>query len=120
MKMTIAALTLCSLSAFAADTSKPLKVNGYISESQCGATHNTATPDAACVKKCIAKGSKPVFVDDDKKKVWAIDNPEAITDDEGKPVTIMATLDASAMTLHVDKITKVGKVAAPVQGMKME
>jgi hypothetical protein len=120
MKMTIVALAFCSLSAFAADTSKPMKVNGYVSEAQCGATHNTATPDEACVKKCIAKGSKAVFVDDDKKKVWAIDNPEILADDAGKPVTILATLDASAMSLHVDKVTKVGKVVAPVQGMKME
>ncbi len=121
MKRTFAVLLLCSTSAFAADMSaKPSKLMGYIGDSKCGATHNSSAQDAACVQKCINGGAKAVFVDDTKKQVWAIDNPEAIKGDEGKPVTIMATADATAMSVHVEKVVKVGKVAAPAAGgMKM-
>jgi hypothetical protein len=120
MKRILAVLALCSLPAFAADMAKPVKLMGYIGDSKCGATHNTATPDPVCVNKCIAGGAKAVFIDDEKKQVWAIDNPDAIKGDEGKPVTVMATTDASAMTVHITKVSKVGKAAAPASTMKMD
>jgi hypothetical protein len=120
MKIALTALLLCSTTAFAADMSaKPMKLMGYIGDSKCAATHNTSAPDAECVTKCIAGGAKPVFIDDDKKQVWAIDNPDAIKADEGKPVTVMATADSSAMTVHITKVVKVGKVVAPAASMKM-
>ena len=43
----------------------------------CGAKHIGS--GAACVKKCIEGGMKPVFVDAEKQ-VWAIDNPDAVKD----------------------------------------
>jgi hypothetical protein len=120
MKNAVAILLLCSSSAFAADMgAKPMKLMGYIGDSKCAATHNSSAQDAECVTKCIAGGAKPVFVDDDKKQVWAIDNPDAVKDVEGKPVTVLATADSSAMTVHIAKVMKVGKVAAPASTMKM-
>ncbi len=121
IKQSLAVLLLCSSSAFAADMSgKPMKMMGYVGDSKCGATHNASAQDAACVKKCIAQGATPVFIDDTKKQVWAIDNPDAVKDVEGKPVTVMATADPSAMKVHIDKLVKVGKVATPADGgMKM-
>jgi hypothetical protein len=74
---------------------------GYISDSMCGAKH-TGT-GAACVKKCIEGGMKPVFVDPDKQ-VWAIDNPDAVKDFYGDHVTVTATEDAPHKTLHIDSI----------------
>ena len=121
MKRAFAVLLLCSSSALAADMSaKPMKLMGYVGDSKCGATHNSSAQDAACVNKCIAGGAKAVFIDDTKKQVWAIDNPDAVKGDEGKSVTVMATADATAMSVHIDKVVKVGKVAPPADGgMKM-
>ena len=120
MKSAIAILLLCSSSAFAADMSaKPMKLMGYVGDSKCGATHNASAQDSACVTKCIGEGAKPVFIDDDKKQVWAIDNPDSVKAVEGKPVTITATADSSAMTVHIDKVVKVGKVVTPSSSMKM-
>lgn len=101
-KLILALLACSSLTALAAD--KPAKMKGYISDSQCGATHNSAAPDAHCVKKCISGGAKPVLVDA-KKNVWAIDNPDAVTADYGKAVTVMATADESNKSVHIDKVT---------------
>ena len=63
------------------------------------------TPD--CVKKCVASGEKPVFVDS-KNKVWAIDNTDAVSDYYGDHVKVTATVDSSSNSIHVDKVMKEG------------
>ncbi len=101
----VTALALSSVPALAADMSaKPMKLMGYISDSKCAAAHNSSAPDAACVKKCIGMGAKPVFIDDAKKDVWSIDNPDSIANDYGKKVTVMAKADDSAKTIHITKV----------------
>jgi hypothetical protein len=116
-RILVATLALSSVAAFAADMSgKPMKLMGYISDSKCAAMHNSSAPDAACVKKCISAGGKPVFVDDAKKEVWAIDNPDTVSSDYGKKVTLMATADSSAKTIHITKVTS-AKDASGSSGM---
>jgi hypothetical protein len=85
--------------ASAADSS----INGWISDSMCGAKH--AGTGMACAKKCLEGGSAPVFVDEAKKAVWKIDNPDAVKAFYGDHVTIQATTDADAKTVHIDSIT---------------
>jgi hypothetical protein len=81
------------------------KLNGWISDSMCGAKHQGDNP--ACVKKCITEmGAKPVFVDEEKKAVWVIDNPEAIKDFYGEHVSVTATADAEKMSVHIDAVEK--------------
>ena len=74
---------------------------GWISDSMCGAKH-TGT-GAACVKKCISGGMKPVFVDQEKQ-VWAIDNPDTVKNFYGDHVTVKATEDSSSKTMHIESI----------------
>ncbi len=59
---------------------------------------------AECVKKCIEGGMKPVFVDDTRKQVWSIDNPDAVKDFYGDHVTVKATEDAAKKSMHIDSI----------------
>src|SRR5271155_2821218 len=102
MKRILALAVLCSASAFAADQStKP--IDGWISDSQCGAMH--AGSGGACVKKCIGNGAKPVFVDDAKKQVWAIDNPDAVAGHYGHHVAVEGTVDAADKSVHVSSVT---------------
>jgi hypothetical protein len=80
------------------------KINGWISDSMCGAKHMGDNPD--CVRKCIKEmNAKPVFVDEAKKSVWAIDNPDAVKNFYGDKVTITATLDAAKKSVHIEAIT---------------
>lgn len=74
---------------------------GWISDSMCGAKHTGS--GAACVKKCIASGEKPVFVDG-KKQVWAIDNPDAVKNYYGDKVMVRATENASSKSVHIDSV----------------
>src|SRR5215469_13202784 len=91
-------LSLLTFAAVAANAADSTKLNGWISDSMCGAKH--AGTGAACAKKCLEGGSKPVFVDEAKKQVWAIDNPDAVKSDAyGKHVAITATADAGAKSV---------------------
>jgi hypothetical protein len=102
--VTLSLLATAAVAAFAADATT---VNGYISDAMCGAKH--AGTGAACAKKCLAGGEKPVFVDEAKKQVWTIDNPDAVKDAWGKHVALTVTEDASAKSVHVDKVSVLGE-----------
>ena len=101
----MAAMT--AIPTMAADmSSKSHTMNGYISDSKCGAMHMGSGAD--CVKKCISGGEKPVFVDA-KKNVWAIDNPDAVPADvDGKNVKVTMTMDKANKSIHVEKINASG------------
>lgn len=101
-KLIFGAALLASATAFAAEqTAKP--IDGWISDSACGAKH--AGSGAGCVKSCIANGgAKPVFVDDVKKQVWAIDNPDAVAGHYGDHVAIQGTVDNKTSTVHITNV----------------
>jgi hypothetical protein len=93
---------VCSIGWVAASAADATQINGWISDSMCGAKH--AGTGAACVKKCIEGGLAPVFVDEAHKAVWKIDNPDAVKDFYGAHVTVSATTDANAKSVHIDSI----------------
>lgn len=100
----IALLAACfGLTAIAAGAADSTKINGWISDSMCGAKH--AGSGAACVKKCIGGGMAPVFVDEEKKAVWTIDNPDAVKAFYGDHVTVMATADSGKKSVHINSIS---------------
>jgi hypothetical protein len=102
LTLLLAAMSLTALTAGAAGSSK---INGWISDSMCGAKH--AGSGAACVKKCINEmGSAPVFVDEAKKEIWTIDNPDAVKDFYGDHVTVTATADEAKKSVHIDSIAE--------------
>jgi len=101
----LALVSAASVAAYAADSSA--KLNGYISDAMCGAKH--AGTGAACAKKCLEGGEKPVFVEESKKEVWTIDNPDAVKADYGKHVAITATADAGAKSVHITAITVIAE-----------
>ena len=105
MKRTLALLVaVFGLTVAAAGAADSTKINGWISDSMCGAKH--AGSGAECVKKCIQSGMAPVFVDEAKKAVWTIDNPDAVKDFYGDHVTVTATADTDKKSVHIDAITK--------------
>jgi hypothetical protein len=92
---------LFAMGVLLAQAADSAKATGWISDSMCGAKH--AGTGADCVKKCIAGGMKPVFVDS-KKDVWSIDNPDAVKDFYGAHVNVKATEDAANKSVHIDSI----------------
>jgi hypothetical protein len=106
-RIALATLILLATAAVAASAADSTKINGWISDSSCGAKH--AGSGAGCVKGCISRGDKQVFVDEAKKEVWAIDNPDAVKDAYGKHVAITATSDAAAKSVHVTAVAVLGE-----------
>ncbi|MFP5207802.1 MAG: hypothetical protein ACLGRW_00780 [Acidobacteriota bacterium] len=96
------AMAAFALTAVGAQAASATKTSGWISDSMCGAKHMGS--GAACVKKCIQNGMKPVFVDANKQ-VWTIDNPDAVKSFYGDHVKVKATENASAKSMHIDSIT---------------
>ena len=76
-------------------------VNGYVSDSMCGAKGNNAA-HADCMTKCLAKGAKAVIVTDGDSKVVAVDNPDALKGHEGHHVSATGTMKGDA--LHIDSV----------------
>jgi hypothetical protein len=92
------------LTAMAAGAPNPTRINGWISDSMCGAKHLGTNPE--CVKKCIQSGMVPVFVDEARKAVWAIDNPDAVKGFYGDHVTVTATADTTKKSVHIEAIAE--------------
>jgi hypothetical protein len=105
MKRTLALVAAgFALSVVTAQAADSTLVKGWISDSRCGAKHLGS--GAECVKGCIQKGEKPVFVDEQNKQVWAIQNPDAVKRFYGDHVTVKATKDDAHMSVRIDSIAE--------------
>ncbi len=93
-------LLMCSLWAVASPSQSSME--GWISDSKCGAKGANAA-HAQCAKKCVEGGEKPVLVTDKDQKVVPIDNPAAVSGHEGQHVKVSGTMTDSG-SLHVDKV----------------
>jgi hypothetical protein len=76
-------------------------VNGWVSDSKCGARGANAGAEA-CTKKCIAAGESPVVVTDKDQKVLKVDNPDALKDHYGHHVAVTGHVDGDK--IHVDSV----------------
>jgi len=97
----IVGLLLCS--GLAVASPKDNSWDGWISDSKCAAKGANAA-HAACAKKCIEGGEKPVLVTDKEQKVVPIDNPSAISGYEGQHVKVTGTMTDTG-SLHVEKVS---------------
>ena len=97
-------IVVFGLTGIAGGAGHSMKINGWVSDSMCGAKHTGTGKE--CVKKCIEGGAAPVFVDEAKKAGWTIDNPDAVKAFYGDHVTVTATTDAGKKSVHIDTIAE--------------
>jgi|ERR1700722_2598078 hypothetical protein len=76
-------------------------VNGWVSDSNCGAKGANASA-AACTKKCIDGGANAVIVTDTDQKVLTVDNPDAVKGHEGHHVIVSGHVTGDK--IHVDSV----------------
>jgi hypothetical protein len=86
--------------AFAGDD-KAETVNGWISDSKCGAKGANAGA-AACTKKCLDEGAKMVVVTDGDQKILNVENPDALKGHEGHHVAVSGHVTGD--TIHVASV----------------
>ncbi len=87
---------------------------GWISDEACAAKH-TKPGGADCVQKCWRGGAsvghpewKPqraVFVADEDRAIWIVENPEAVKEFPAAHVVLAGQFDSAKKTIHVEKIT---------------
>jgi hypothetical protein len=97
----VALSVLFFMVAIATAADKPETVNGYVSDSMCGAKGASGS-HAECMNKCLAKGAKAVIVTDGDQKVIAVDNPDALKGHEGHHVAATGTVTGNS--IHVDSL----------------
>ena len=83
------------------DMGKSQTVNGWVSDSKCGAKGANAGA-AACTKKCIEGGASPVVVTDGDNKVLAVDNADALKGHEGHHVAVTGHVKGDS--IHVESV----------------
>jgi hypothetical protein len=96
-----AVLVLCFMVAIASAADKSTTVNGYVSDSMCGAKGANAS-HAACMTKCLGKGAKAVIVTDSDQKVVNVDNPDVLKGHEGHHVAVTGAMTGDSM--HIDSV----------------
>lgn len=82
------------------------EITGYVSDSHCGAKHNTVSEkNTKCVKDmCIKGGSDPVLVSNGKVMKFDAASREKAVAMAGENVKVMGTVDGD--TIKVDSIDK--------------
>jgi hypothetical protein len=90
---------LFAMASASDDKAKAETVNGWVSDSQCGAK-NTGTQGAECTKKCLDKGAKMVVVTDTDQKVLTVENPDALKGHEGHHVAVTGHVNGDS--IHVE------------------
>jgi len=83
------------------DMGKATTVNGWVSDSKCGAKGANAGA-AACTKKCIDAGASAVVVTDGDNKVLAVENADALKGHEGHHVAVTGHVKGDS--IHVESV----------------
>ena len=85
----------------AGDMGKAQTVNGWVSDSQCGAKGANAGA-AACTKKCIESGASAVLVTDGDNKVLNVENQDSLKGHEGHHVAVTGHVKGDS--IHVESV----------------
>jgi hypothetical protein len=83
------------------DMGKAQTVNGWVSDSKCGAKGANAGA-AACTKKCIDAGATAVVVTDGDSKVLTVENADALKGHEGHHVAVTGQVKGDS--IHVESV----------------
>lgn len=92
MKKLMVVSSLFAFSAMAAS------MNGYISDSMCGAKHATDM-NGDCVKGCVKKGAEPVFVSEGKVYKIAAASQSKVTSHLGEKVKVNGKVSGDTITI---------------------
>lgn len=114
-------LTVITVALSAADSSaaKAKWIKGWVSDSKCG-VKGAAAGHEACGKKCLAAGEHVVFVSEHDKKVYKVDNEDALKDQIGHRMAVRGTVDQASDTIHVEKANRLPEKGGASSGGEMQ
>jgi hypothetical protein len=120
MKLIAAAavLLLASIAAASSDsTARAVTRKGWFGDENCSRSKVAADAKVGpngqeCTRKCIREGVPVVFIDEQAKALYRVDNPKVAEGIESDYVEMVGTIDASAKTVHVDSVWVLEKFVA--------
>lgn len=114
-------LTVITVALSAADsgTAKAKWIKGWVSDSKCG-VKGAGPGHEACGKKCLAAGEHVVFVSEHDKKVYKVDNEDALKDQIGRRLAVRGTVDQASDTIHVEKADRLPEKSGAPSGGEMQ
>lgn len=113
-----AALMLAAIAAVASDSSaRSVTRKGWFGDENCAGSKVAAGAKVGpngqeCTRKCIREGVPVVFIDEQAKALYRVDNPKVAAGIESDYVEMTGTVDTAAKTLHVDSVRVLEKYAA--------
>ena len=78
---------------------KETTMKGWVTDAMCGAK-GMSNDHASCVTKCVAGGAKVAFVTDSDKKVYTVENADALKGHEGHHVELSGHVTGDSV--HVE------------------
>jgi hypothetical protein len=109
---------MAGLSAADSSTAKAKWIKGWVSDSKCG-VKGAGPGHEACGKKCLAAGEHVVFVSEHDKKVYKVDNEDALKDQIGHRMAVRGTVDQASDTIHVEKANRLPEKGGASSGGEM-
>ncbi len=116
-----AAVVIFLLTAFAAHASDQstgaVTRKGWFGDENCSrskvAADSKVGPNGQeCTRKCIREGVPVVFIDEQAKALYRVDNPKVTEGIESDYVEMVGTIDKSAKTVHVQSVRVLEKYVA--------
>lgn len=111
-------ILLVAVSAAASDgASRAVTRKGWFGDRDCA--QSKVAPGAKvgpngqeCTRACIRKGVPVVFIDEEARALYRVDNPKVAEGIESDYVELVGTVDAAAKTVHVDSVRVLEKYVA--------
>lgn len=111
-------LVLAAVSVAASDsTARTVTRKGWFGDENCSRSKVAADAKVGpngqeCTRKCIREGVPVVFIDEQAKTLYRVDNPKVTDGIESDYVEMVGTIDAAAKTVHVDSVKVLEKYVA--------
>jgi hypothetical protein len=78
---------------------------GWVTDAKCAARPGADLSNGDCAKKCAEGGQKLVFVGSKDKKVYQVENQDALKGHEGQHVRVTGKDDNGS--LHISKVVRI-------------
>jgi hypothetical protein len=111
-------LVLAAVSIAASDSAvRAVTRKGWFGDENCSRSKVAADAKVGpngqeCTRKCIREGVPVVFIDEQAKVLYRVDNPKVADGIESDYVEMVGTVDTAAKTVHVDSVRVLEKYVA--------
>ncbi|HTS65035.1 MAG TPA: hypothetical protein VMH28_23590 [Candidatus Acidoferrales bacterium] len=96
---------------------KQVTWTGWFADEGCAGARLTApvltqtNPD--CARKCLEKGAAPVFISEQARAIFKVQDYRSVADDLGYHLEVTATIDEGAKTISIESVKRISDYQGP-------